>query len=376
MSTKPKTKKKRALEPINGTALQSHLAKKRKQQEKKVVRPGCKPCKLSRQDETIVKSEEDLKDLRLLNFPSIEKVITPLVSTVTSEEEQKSVLVVDFNRPPYMDSRFRFVGYTMVFIYRAVKHLATSLSMAANVLTNVVPIFFDSQGIRIKKCEYDEHTQEGFIFQVRFHHLLQYYCHVPMGFLIDSKEAHKFAKHHMNQSGECSVIWKFHRDDQIRVHVLNDDKNIYKSYLINMMPNFDPILPTPPLRDNELSWDMDLELLSRSCDELNLSNLKDPSMTFRVWGNAIELFSENEKNFHVYGMDLEVKPVRQNLQFSFRISLNCLRKVCSRMKKSKGQEKTLTISVDANPESFVQFSQQLSDQITFEWWLSKRSDRN
>lgn len=371
-------------ELITGNQLQSHLAKKRKYEakekkglvkKKSVVRPGCKKSKWNKTDSVSSKNEEQ-QDLRLLNYPSVEKIVTPIVSTQiqTQTGHNKQVLVIDFNRPPYMDTRFRFVGYSMVFLSRHVKHLATALCMAANVLKDVVPIFFDSEGIRIKKCEYDGTTKESFIFQVRFHNLLQYYCHTPMAFLIHSLHANRFAKRHSNQGGECSAIWKFNRDNRIRIHLINDDKNLYKNYTIPVMRTLDTMVETPPLGEDELSWDMELEEVSKSCDELNACGHKDPTMTFRIWRNAIEIFVEkNETENHIFGMHPEEQPVPENLQFTFHLSLNSLKKeVCSRMKKSKGQDKTLTICVDSNPESYVHFSQHLSDQITFEWWLPKR----
>ena len=87
----------------------------------------------------------------------------------------------------------------MVFINLNVKHLATALSMASNVLKETaIPIFFDKTQIRIKKCEFNETRQATFIFQIRFHDLLHYYCHKPMGFLIDSLEGAQMAKRHRN----------------------------------------------------------------------------------------------------------------------------------------------------------------------------------
>ena len=402
------------MEPITSRQFQSHLAKKRKRDEDSIkkklpriaiptapslslgfikkeenkkrkripkdkekeqfsfikarkVRPGCKNPKLVQEDCDPLQEH----DRRLLNYPSVEKVITPFVTVVPDAHRNKSNLLIDFNRPPYMDPRFRFEGYSMVFLSRHVKLLATALSLAANVFKEV-PIYFDYDGIRIKKCQYDPVTEENFIFEVHFHHLLQYYCHVPMGFSFNESEAKRFAKRHCNQSGETSVIWKYNTDNRILIHLLNDAKLLSKHYRIGMIRNSAPLLVTAPLQDTHLSWDMETEELSKSCDELNLSNLKHQAMTFRLWRNAVQILSENPKECHVFGTVPDQQPTRENFQFEFAVSLSCLRKVCSRMKKSKGQEKVLNISVDSDPDSYVQFSQHLSDQITFRWWVSKR----
>jgi len=367
------TKKSNKKRKCPSTSSSSSAATKSK--PKTVVRPGCKKSKLTSEDKSSTQNEEDLRDLRLLNYPTVDKLITPIVSTVLSED--KPQLVIDFNRPPCEDERFRFIGYSMVFLSRAVKDLATSLTLASNILKQIVPLSFGEDGIRIKKREYAKQAQEDFIFQVHFHHLLQYYCHVPMVFSLTTKYAQYFAKRHSNQSGEVSAVWTYRRDDKISVQILNDAKNVHKKYAIPVGRSPEPLIYTAPLdEETEFSWNMELEELSRACDELDNGMVKNPSMTFRLWGNAIEIFSENESNFHVFGMQPNQLPVKENLQLVFHVSLLVLRMVCSRMKKSRGQEKTLTISVDANPVSFVEFSQNISDQISLQWWLLKRVVRS
>ena len=162
----------------------------------------------------------------------------------------------------------------------------------------------------------------------------------------------------------------------IRVHFIIDEDHITKNYVVPVTKNPEVVVQLPPLQDDQISWDMNFEKLSKACDELNsIKGPKDPSMTFRVYQNATELFSENATDSHVFGMDFKEAPIRQNLKCSFAVSLESLNKICARMKKSKGQQqKTIKIRADSHPESYVHFYQHLNDQIVFEWWLAKRPE--
>ena len=79
---------------------QLHLAKKRKSEQKnkskinnnnnkkaKKTRPGCRENKLSREDLLQSKDKDYKSVLELLNYPSIEKLVTPVVKIVTRKND-------------------------------------------------------------------------------------------------------------------------------------------------------------------------------------------------------------------------------------------------------------------------------------------------
>jgi hypothetical protein len=254
------------------------------------------------------------------------------------------------------------------------------LQVAANVFQDTVPIFFEKDCIRIKKleveeCEYDTNPSrsESYICQIHFRDLNLYYCHTPIAFVLTNDNMKKFAKRHENQSSQFCVTWKFRRDDKITVMLYNDIKIRYKRYTIPINRSYDPPVYTPELED-ELTWNIELKELLRCCDELNLAGRKNPSITFQLYENATVVFSHDQDAMQIFGMVAGEYPKPRNHKITFSVSLNCLRKVCSKIKKTKNQERNLLVSVDHNPDNYVRFSQILSDHIVFEWWLSKRNE--
>ena len=172
---------------------------------------------------------------------------------------------------------------------------------------------------------------------------------------------------HGTESGENSVVWKANSINALEVQLFNDVNNMSENYEVHVTWNENPPVEAIPLQCDALHCDVQLKQLAQACAKLNRSDLPNPSMTFRFWDDALELFSENPKNNHVIGLT-EYRAKRKVLQLSYNLSLNLLKKLCSWMKKAKGHTPFIGISVDSNPSSAVRFSQRLTDSVTLIWW--------